>query len=316
MNTKRCGFTLIELLVVIAIIAVLIALLLPAVQAAREAARRIQCTNNLKQLGLALHGYHDANGAIPPNSGASPAPDFSMKARLLPWLEQAALFNSLNNSFGATSAQNTTAHNTNINAFLCPSDGNRPDPVASSTNYPNNVGVVRNASGALDGPAYKLNQPSDGPTISFTNITDGLSMTVIFSEFIKGRNNLNELGPQNVYDSGVPETLGANPLTYAQACMKATNVVYAQKGIDWILDDCGKGGCYSHIMTPNTKACWYGSGANTDHTIVGASAYHSGGVNVTMMDGSVRFVKSSVAATIWWGLATRAGGEIISADSF
>src|SRR6516162_1784656 len=102
MARRRPGFTLIELLVVIAIIAVLIALLLPAVQAAREAARRAQCVNNLKQLGLAIQNYHDVHGALPPTALASSAtvtPDFSMKGRILPFLEQTVLSNALNSSY-------------------------------------------------------------------------------------------------------------------------------------------------------------------------------------------------------------------------
>src|ERR1700722_14935917 len=103
----RRGFTLIELLVVIAIIGLLIALLLPAVQAAREAARRSQCVNNLKQLGLAVQGYSDANGVLPPAAATGPewSNNFSMKARILPFLEQAALFNSMNVSFFQVAAQ-------------------------------------------------------------------------------------------------------------------------------------------------------------------------------------------------------------------
>jgi prepilin-type processing-associated H-X9-DG protein len=244
-------------------------------------------------------------------------PDWSMKARLLPYIEQAQMYNALNVSFAAQAAQNQTIHISNVKSFLCPSDTNRPDAITSSTNYPNNVGVVRATSGALDGPAYKMAQPSDGPTIGFANITDGLSSTVIFSEFIKGRaGDLTRNGLDQVYNSGVAETPGTPPLVYMTACQKATTIVYNQKGIDWLLDDCGKGGCYSHIMTPNTKACFYGTGANTDHTIVGASAYHPGGVNLTMMDGSVKFVKQTVAPLVWWAIATAAGGEVISADSF
>jgi prepilin-type N-terminal cleavage/methylation domain-containing protein/prepilin-type processing-associated H-X9-DG protein len=321
---RRRGFTLIELLVVIAIIAVLIALLLPAVQAAREAARRAQCVNNLKQLGIAIHNYHDVNGAIPPNSSSGPN-DFSMKARLLPFIEQTAAYNSLNQSYTATDARNATIHSMNVNVFVCPSDGNKPGPPTNDTNYPNNIGIVRvggtsATGGACDGPAYKLGQTTDGPVVSFATITDGLSNTVIFSEWIKGRNvtTTSTSALDEVYALSIAEGINTPPLTYQQACMQATTVAYTQKGIDWILDDCGKGGCYSHIMTPNQRACWFGSGdnPNTDHTVVGASAYHSGGVNVGLLDGSVKFIKSSIATSVWYALATKAGGEIISSDSF
>jgi prepilin-type N-terminal cleavage/methylation domain-containing protein len=129
---SRSGFTLIELLVVIAIIAVLIALLLPAVQAAREAARRSQCVNNLKQLGLAIQSYGDINGVLPPTSATGFATgvkmnDFAMKVRILPFMEQATLFNALNQFLVYNMVDNGTATSTTVATFLCPSDGTMVD---------------------------------------------------------------------------------------------------------------------------------------------------------------------------------------------
>jgi prepilin-type N-terminal cleavage/methylation domain-containing protein/prepilin-type processing-associated H-X9-DG protein len=327
---RRSGFTLIELLVVIAIIAVLIALLLPAVQAAREAARRAQCVNNLKQLGLGVLNYESSNGCIPPTSNNTPPAgigqtnDFSFKVRILPFLELAAHFNALNQVWTSTSAQNTTIHNVQVKTFQCPSDGNDPGSPTGDTNYPNNVGLTRavagsSTTGPLDGPAYKMNQPPENVTVTLATITDGTSNTAIFSEWIKGKNaGLTVLGLSQVYNIGIAEVPGQTVLQYQQKCQAATAPAYAQKGIDWLLDTCGKGGCYSHIMTPNKKACWYGAGdnGNTDTTVVGTSSNHSGGVNVGFLDGSIKFIKDSVSNQTWWGIATKAGGEVIDASSY
>jgi len=327
---RRQGFTLIELLVVIAIIAVLIALLLPAVQAAREAARRTQCVNNLKQLGLGVLNYESTNGCIPPTSnnsapaGIGQTNDFSFKVRMLPFLELSQHFNALNQAQVSTSAQNTTIHNVQVKTFQCPSDSNDPGSPTGDTNYPNNVGLTRaiagsSTTGPLDGPAYKMNQPPEDSTVKMASITDGTSNTVIFSEWIKGKNaGLGVAGLSQVYNIVIPEVPGQTVLKYQQTCQAATAPAYAQKGIDWLLDTCGKGGCYSHIMTPNKKACWYGPGdnGNTDTTVVGTSSNHAGGVNVGFLDGSIKFIKDSISNQAWWAIATKAGGEVVDASSF
>jgi prepilin-type processing-associated H-X9-DG protein len=243
---------------------------------------------------------------------------------MLPFLELTQHFNALNMSFTATSALNTTIHNVQVLSFRCPSDGNDPGSPTGDTNYPNNVGLTRavngsSTTGPLDGPAYKMGQAPENTTVTLASVTDGTSNTAIFSEWIKGKNSgTTRPGLDQVYYIGFAEVPGKPVLQYQQSCNTSTKPAYAQKGIDWLLDTCGKGGCYSHIMTPNKKACWYGPGdnGNTDTTVVGTSSNHSGGVNVGFLDGSVKFVKDSVSNQTWWGIATRAGGEVIDASSY
>jgi prepilin-type N-terminal cleavage/methylation domain-containing protein/prepilin-type processing-associated H-X9-DG protein len=339
----RRGFTLIELLVVIAIIAVLIALLLPAVQAAREAARRSQCVNNLKQLGLAIMNYESNNGSLPPTaaSTASPVPmgDFGMKTRLLPFMEQSAMFNSINFTYNgeAPNGQNDTLLSLKVNSLLCPSDGNIPTQTYASKaglgtiaigygNYANNIGTIyRNNGGSYDGPAYMLattyntNGAQGGP-VTLATVTDGTSNTAIWSEWIKGKGSATSTGLDQVFtmSMGFPSANTFVPvITYLTACQSATTISpYTYKGAFWYNHKCGQGGGYSHINTPNLKACIFSS--DTDQapgeTAVGASSNHSGGVNVGFLDGSVKFIKNSVAQLAWWAIATKAGGEVVSAD--
>jgi prepilin-type N-terminal cleavage/methylation domain-containing protein/prepilin-type processing-associated H-X9-DG protein len=216
-RTRRRGFTLIELLVVIAIIAVLIALLLPAVQAAREAARRMQCTNNLKQIGLAIHNYHEINNCFP--SGALPILDNAMTAmgnnysasthaRVLPNVDQQPLYNAMNWSLSVINlardngtAANSTVTATPLSVFLCPSDilpswsyeGSGPlaSFLAPGNCYFASMGSSLEFSGAETGG------PPNGPfmyagmAIGIANITDGTSNTIAFGEWKTGDGNQN-----------------------------------------------------------------------------------------------------------------------------
>jgi prepilin-type N-terminal cleavage/methylation domain-containing protein/prepilin-type processing-associated H-X9-DG protein len=338
MKIRRRGFTLIELLVVIAIIAVMIALLLPAVQAAREAARRTQCVNNLKQLGLAIQNYHDINGALPPtalNSSATVTPDFALKARLLPFFEQTPAYNALNMSALYNSAQNFTVRILQVNAFLCPSDSNIPNGTTTVSgmtgqpgyhSYPNNIGTFATNNGNMyDCPTYEMNA-NFGGVVSLASITDGTSNTAMFSEFVRGRDLAVADGIFQVYKDTKDSIKTPAPLLQLMTDCNAVPLVSQgnaltasdqyQKGADWLNQNCGKGGGHSHIMPPNTRSCYFSdTNASKTYTMVGASSYHPGGVNLAMLDGSVKFIKNSVSPQSWWAIATKSGGEVISADS-
>jgi prepilin-type N-terminal cleavage/methylation domain-containing protein/prepilin-type processing-associated H-X9-DG protein len=201
----RHGFTLIELLVVIAIIAVLIALLLPAVQSAREAARRSQCTNNMKQIGLAMHNYHSGIGTFPlggttANAGGYNASwgSWSAQALMLGYLEQTPLYNACNfswlPSFGPGWNINSTVHNARVAAFICPSDGLTPDDphgpsqscwqwTGHTNNYSGSLGTTTN--GAYTSPSTGIFTLS-GPAYGIQNITDGSSNTIAYGESLAG----------------------------------------------------------------------------------------------------------------------------------
>jgi prepilin-type processing-associated H-X9-DG protein/prepilin-type N-terminal cleavage/methylation domain-containing protein len=355
------AFTLIELLVVIAIIAVLIALLLPAVQAAREAARRSQCVNNLKQMGLAMANYESGNGCLPPTSNAvtmntatGNSNDFGMKVRILPYMEQATLYNSFNQSIDYNFIQNGTVSAVSVNTFLCPSDGTQVNRGMSNysghdfgdCSYGNNIGTSLSFfGGTIDGPAYVMGSisvsgvgtigSSNGGTVTLASITDGTSNTAMHSEWQKGKGTSgNGLWQVYVVSTSFTTTtpampagaqgLGAVLTTVGATCQAATTQSGLNtKGYSWSDSGCGIGGCYTHLMAPNKKACTYtnlnaGYSASVAYAVggmIGASSYHSGGVNVGFLDGSVKFVKDSISLQTWGAVATKAGGEVIDASS-
>jgi len=341
---RRRGFTLIELLVVIAIIAVLIGLLLPAVQAAREAARRMQCTNNLKQLGIALHNYHDSLNRLPygaivagpgnfwyPTGAGGEHYRYSTLAMLSPFLEQAPIYGALNFSYpvympdGSISLPNSTALAIKVSLFLCPSDS--PKNVQAGfapANY------MANAGNGLPGGSALHDSPNGcffyNSGVSFAGITDGLSQTAFISESNLGLDNGpfkvapgTAVSPAQVMaqrDAVGVTTLPPANLTVAecQAAGAGTAGYYnGQRGGSWAQGDF-RHALYTHYYPPNSKQfdCVRGS----DYAWKGPRSYHNGGVNVLFGDGSVRFVKDSVATTTWMALGTRAGGEVISSDSY
>jgi|688.fasta_scaffold202772_1 prepilin-type N-terminal cleavage/methylation domain-containing protein/prepilin-type processing-associated H-X9-DG protein len=346
------GFTLIELLVVIAIIAVLISLLLPAVQSAREAARRAQCINNLKQIGLGLHNYHSSHGGFPlggsraprgsANNNFDPWTQWSAQALLLPYLEQTPLYNSANFSWapagdGSTSDPiNSTAYLTKIAAFLCPSDGNAGK--SNMNSYHGSTGVS-SAQGGFTGLTSGIF--ATWASTNIADVTDGTSNTVAFAEALVGDGKGTGNG-QNAYrgngvmgvggdEGGWPQNVkfnAANNPAMVTAALQTCLAVFNQRnnivdyrGYRWGLGITGYT-MMNHIQTPNEYKMNFcrlgcGAGCNMDNSVsYPASSLHPGGVNVAMADGSVRFIKDSVSRATWWALGTRDGGETLSADSY
>ena len=347
----RKGFTLIELLVVIAIIAVLIALLLPAVQAAREAARRAQCTNNLKQLGLALHNYHSAVGSFPMGSLiAYPDPPpagaltswgtWSAQSLMLPYLEQTPLYNSINfdwtSWYDTGAAINSTAWNLNIQSFYCPSDGQTGK--FNNNNYFGSIGTTTDFSnGGPSGTGSSTGIFAHLLTFSIADVTDGTSNTIAFSEGLVGtvpsvqarwRDDLSTAAGQKAYlydaNSNIPLVM-----TDLQSCStwwtQKTNLptVANSHGFRWGVGDPGDS-LFQTLVPPNSTTypwadCRMDCGPTCGAVFTGyhnATSNHPGGVNVTMSDGSVRFVKASIGMQTWWALGTKANGEVLSSDSY
>ncbi len=346
--TKR-GFTLIELLVVIAIIGILVALLLPAVQMVREAARRMSCANNLRQIALATHNYESSFRRLPPSSlfptidatGSPLAPDvprspWSAQVLILPFIEQVNLASEIDFNFGyrehpqvAINGEMEDIASFRIPTYLCPSEPNdRARVTASIVHYPINYGW--NA-----GPwfIYDPNTRTGGQGAKVTNestrmasFVDGTSQTLMYSE-VKAYNpylrNANLAAPLTTPDSWEDVVgLGGNLLVNSghtewvdgrvhQAGFTATFVPNTK-----VLFTAGDGQVYDVDWTNRQE----GIGGLTDtiatYAAITSRSYHAGGVNSAMMDGSARFTSDSIDLIVWRSLSTRDGGEFISKQNF
>jgi prepilin-type N-terminal cleavage/methylation domain-containing protein/prepilin-type processing-associated H-X9-DG protein len=335
----RRGFTLIELLVVIAIIGVLVSLLLPAVQSAREAARRAQCTNNLKQLGLGLHNYEGALGMFPIGNalfgvGTGPAileNGWSVPARLFPYMEQASAFNASNFSTKYSDRQNTTVVAMRIPFLTCPSDAGA-DTMFSPTYHNGTYGWNQGEWFVWGG--YNSGQMSTGMFgVNFgrriAGIADGTSNTIAASEGKAKQPQLRSGNSSSCVASApavAPDPAGMRALIQSAfgSCVTTkdpgktrwANANSYYSGLTFALppnprSTAGPGNVVDYDLVTVDE----NNGAPT-YAAVSARSYHPGGVNCLLADGSVRFVKDSVNWTAWRALGTVAGGEVVSSDAY
>jgi prepilin-type N-terminal cleavage/methylation domain-containing protein/prepilin-type processing-associated H-X9-DG protein len=320
----RLGFTLIEILVVIAVIGLLMAVLLPALAAVQQAARRLQCTNNLKQIVMANIAYHSTHMMFP--SGRTDgiqggSRNWGPLAGILPYIEGQTVYELLNFDVIPGHASNDTARSIEISTYVCPSD-RASIPSASS------VGNAYSNYRACAGSDWTSDETNDGvfPEIKFTQIKeifDGTSNTVLYSERCLGDGDTNQVDQRSdlfriarsnrtreaVYQAcvaiqaGTPVTLGVTNQSSDAGRQWLNGQMYTTR--------------YTHVMPPNSLSCArptgngaMGSSINNQGGAMTATSRHSGGVNIAMADGSVHFVSDSIDLGIWRGLATINGREL------
>jgi prepilin-type processing-associated H-X9-DG protein/prepilin-type N-terminal cleavage/methylation domain-containing protein len=309
----RRAFTLVELLTTIAVIGLLIALVLPAVQMSREAARRLQCSGQLRQIGLALDSYASSFGSFP-NAGNGRG--YSAHCMLLPFLDERSLFNAINLSQSsaavAPGSANYTVAAIKLSAFLCPSDySSASEHAVGWSNYAGNQGVNRRAGNTQNG-AFTLPFLSSWTTLA--SFTDGLSTTAAMSEWVVGPVGLLARDAKGDVFETPTLLIGEGEFTlFAAACHGldplTAKIDVPDKGIYW-----HQGGYlhtnYNHVLGPNDHSCMTGGGW-VQWGAFPASSRHPGTVNVLYADGHVIASSEHVNIELWRAIGTRNGGEVV-----
>jgi prepilin-type N-terminal cleavage/methylation domain-containing protein len=344
--SRRTAFTLVELLVVIAIIGMLIALLLPAVQSAREAARRSQCLNNLKQFGMAAHNYESTHKRFPPteinlnandpevaaaiSAGTIPNANYfqwGQHARLIPYFEGEAIADAID--FDQAPGSSPQAQQAKPEVFLCPSDpyarAGGAGGANGKNNYRGNCGSLTVTGNNNNGIfvvfaniLWRDRMDASKWGIRINDILDGTSNTALFAERAIGDNNDNMITLKSDWflnSTNATFNGPGNPGTYRNACLGTTPSMGAdqdsQSGQNWF-NSRYRITRYNHVITPNKISCTSVSGNANNHGATTATSYHPGGVNLVLGDGSARFVRETVSQNVWSALGARKDGLAFS----
>ena len=325
------GFTLVELLVVIAIIGILIGLLLPAVQSAREAVRRMKCSNNLKQIGLALHNYMGTYQSLPPNglyawngSAVRTVNAWSGMARILPQIEQGSIFSGINFSEGYNTQPRISS--LRVGTFMCASEvndrGHGLDATFGNKYWPINYAMNSGTWAVMTSKSIgmRTGDGAFGPNQSHTSAAflDGLSNTLAVAEVKAFTNRIAGASTTSIFVVPPPPPMAIASLSLGT--FSSTSYTH----VEWVDGKIHETGMTT-VFTPNTKVLYSSAGINYNvdvvlatesnigdtYAAVTARSYHTGGINALLMDGSVRFISNSIQLKIWRALGTRDGVEAV-----